>query len=485
MLHSKGVVLALFLAGLLTPLGWPKDAATRNAAPIELATSAQPATPPDVRLFIAAPRGLVIVDVWMKIGNRPLRNVRETLLNKLMADPSIRDYGRSTWADVAANPKFGHAGACLGSKLVEGNRLVSETFADRFDANGNGLVDRPEAEHLRQELCALKLSNESSHVISETDSPDLFPWLDVDGDGTLSPGELARAIERLKVLDRDFNDLVEPVEFAPVPRTFEDPFGESLSGGCYERVAYCTTVLGGVGNNTVDLASLESLLATAYSSTRRTLPESIDLNRNSKIDRNELWAVRQASSHLELALRFPASGGRPAEFVVRRVDAKLAPFVRKRPDRLELSLPGFAVTIDSACAGLDIQEFPGSCQAWLATGDSSMPAFSVLDANLDNRLSLREMRAAPHRLREFDANADGVIQAAEIPATTAVTIGLGHWRQGSDCGARDWFASMDRNLDGDLSRREFLGTRARFDRLDADSDGLLSRREAIRNTESQ
>ena len=32
---------------------------------------------------------------------------------------------------------------------------------------------------------------------------------------------------------------------------------------------------------------------------------------------------------------------------------------------------------------------------------------------------------------------------------------------------------MDRNHDGDVSRREFLGPRDQFDRLDRDNDGLI------------
>jgi len=40
------------------------------------------------------------------------------------------------------------------------------------------------------------------------------------------------------------------------------------------------------------------------------------------------------------------------------------------------------------------------------------------------------------------------------------------------------FRQMDRNRDGDLSRREFLGPRTQFDRLDRDRDGLIDPEEA-------
>jgi hypothetical protein len=41
-----------------------------------------------------------------------------------------------------------------------------------------------------------------------------------------------------------------------------------------------------------------------------------------------------------------------------------------------------------------------------------------------------------------------------------------------------WFRKMDRNADGDVSRSEFLGTKAEFDAIDADKDALISLEEA-------
>ena len=41
-----------------------------------------------------------------------------------------------------------------------------------------------------------------------------------------------------------------------------------------------------------------------------------------------------------------------------------------------------------------------------------------------------------------------------------------------------WFRAMDRNGDGDVSRREFTGTDADFRKLDANGDGLISPDEA-------
>ena len=43
-----------------------------------------------------------------------------------------------------------------------------------------------------------------------------------------------------------------------------------------------------------------------------------------------------------------------------------------------------------------------------------------------------------------------------------------------------WFQKMDRNRDGDVSRKEFLGTDEQFRAIDANGDGLISVEEAER-----
>jgi hypothetical protein len=47
-----------------------------------------------------------------------------------------------------------------------------------------------------------------------------------------------------------------------------------------------------------------------------------------------------------------------------------------------------------------------------------------------------------------------------------------------DTGRPDWFRNMDRDTDGRLSRKEFVGTDEQFGHLDADGDGYISVTEA-------
>lgn len=127
--------------------------------------------------------------------------------------------------------------------------------------------------------------------------------------------------------------------------------------------------------------------------------------------------------------------------------------------------------------------------------------FSLLDANQDRRLSAREIKSGSSILQKYDLNGDGAFAETELGTEYVLTLGLGRSELRRNSGMMtmqtmamnsgdavlpglegldgpEWFRRMDRNQDGDVSVREFLGTSTQFAALDTDQDGLMSASEA-------
>ncbi len=129
---------------------------------------------------------------------------------------------------------------------------------------------------------------------------------------------------------------------------------------------------------------------------------------------------------------------------------------------------------------------------------SGFDLFAAVDANQDSRWSVREIRTLPQQFLQWDRNGDGTIDADELPTYFTLLLSYGlpadsltNARQalqssppvflspsqptpGRPDNRPPWFLQMDRNNDGDISRREFLGKLELFEQWDTDHDGLLS-----------
>jgi len=135
-------------------------------------------------------------------------------------------------------------------------------------------------------------------------------------------------------------------------------------------------------------------------------------------------------------------------------------------------------------------------QIHLKVAKDGQTLFSLLDTNLDRRLSRREFLSAMERIAEWDANGDGRLTLLEIPRNYKLTFSVGQsllfaadqmgggpmnleaLRPEEDSSAPVWFQKMDRNRDGDISQREFLGPLEKFTEIDRDGDGLIDPQEA-------
>ena len=125
--------------------------------------------------------------------------------------------------------------------------------------------------------------------------------------------------------------------------------------------------------------------------------------------------------------------------------------------------------------------------------------FKLLDTNGDRRLSPRELLSGFDALEEFDFDKDKQVSEHELGTSYILTIGLGQaeslrrnpmMRSGGmastdaklpgvdGLNGPEWFRRMDRNQDGDVAWREFLGERKLFNQFDTDSNQLIDATEA-------
>lgn len=141
-----------------------------------------------------------------------------------------------------------------------------------------------------------------------------------------------------------------------------------------------------------------------------------------------------------------------------------------------------------------------SRQLRVGIGEAAVDMFLAIDRDQDARITTREFRALPALIATWDNNGNGGLDADEVPRRYRLQLGIEEFlpRVGpqtrvaveqrvlrpvtapgpSAVPSPAWFLRMDRNGDGDVSRREFLGTRDDFNKLDLDHDELISGTEA-------
>jgi Ca2+-binding EF-hand superfamily protein len=153
------------------------------------------------------------------------------------------------------------------------------------------------------------------------------------------------------------------------------------------------------------------------------------------------------------------------------------------------------LTMDELNAFIELHMKLPEATLSLSAFRQSVNWFAALDANRDGRLSRRELREAWKSLAALQESPGETISPPDKVDRLQLVIHQGtniyfNAAQGylnpqaprpSSAGPL-WFRKMDRNGDGFVSRREFLGTKEEFDRIDRDGDGLIDPDEAERAT---
>jgi Ca2+-binding EF-hand superfamily protein len=159
---------------------------------------------------------------------------------------------------------------------------------------------------------------------------------------------------------------------------------------------------------------------------------------------------------------------------------------------------------DNKIFGEEMKEFvrargePVATTCQITVFDDGAGFFSTLDTNGDRRISMREMRYADKSLARMERDGQPGLNVNEPARRYRIEFVRGVF---NPFGSTDrpanpqmpatatailkprtvgpiWFQRWDRNNDGDLTWREFLGPRDAFERLDEDHDELIDPKEA-------
>ncbi|WP_020468898.1 hypothetical protein [Zavarzinella formosa] len=348
----------------------------------------------------------------------------------------------------------------------------------------------------------------------------LLKQLDANRDGQVSEAEWKNAEAALRSLDQDDDEMIRPGEL--VARTLYpgSAGGMMLSPGNSKSRPKLLADL--------PLARLPVVPGEPVILPSRKSKFAADANSDGMLDAEELAALRKAPGNVSIAMRlgtrkpgdtdpFPVgnesnglrlfaydvTSGLIDEFAAGRKTAveKFAAADANGDgslDAAEVKNAGYAPLRDHFAfadrngdqrlskaeweAYLALRAKLVEAQAAVTIFDHGRGLFETLDTDGDGALSVRELRQAWSRLTTLKCFRDGRLDAAKLPHTIRMAASRGRPASLLRVPPRvgpEWFLAMDRNRDGDVSRREFIGGEEEFRKLDADQDGLISGAEAM------
>jgi hypothetical protein len=226
---------------------------------------------------------------------------------------------------------------------------------------------------------------------------------------------------------------------------------------------------------------------------------SLDTSGDDWLDRQELAGLVTIDPHIELSVAFEKGGGdgaASAEIEICKHAPEVKVLSREAADRVVLALGPTRLVISAAdvtppAESTEMRADVAHTQLRLMVHDQGDALLSELDVDFSGQLSEREIAAAPVRLLARDDDGDGSVASGELPYAMIVAFLRGERLNENTfymppSGARRdrqtqppaWFGPADLNQDGDVSRREFIGSADQFALLDASGDGYIDAGEA-------
>jgi len=402
---------------------------------------------------------------------------------------------------------FNHLDRNKDGMISQDELAAAVSSLHRFDLDGDELIDPAELEPFSNPIAAMdedqtrrgKYATVPPVIELSSDDPSFRPVRLVlkkydkgtsegaaAGDNRLSPGEFA----------------IDPKDFASSDTDNDGALDTEELRRYLSRVGPDLELVVKLSGNSATPATIEALGAGS-----RPLPPGVHVQRLSAAD------IEVAIG--EVSLEFHVDPGEQAADNAKRYYAGQFQAAdkdnNKYLEKAEVKDHGpFASLFDMMDADgdgklymkevdafVDQQTQAARSQMVLSVADQGRAIFAIMDLNRDRHLGIREIRGALARVSSWDRNGDGLIRSDEIPHHFQLSIGRGQITAvgmsafsaagmmaspvtQAPAAGPSWFRKMDRNRDGDISRREFLGPRAQFERLDRDRDGLIDAEEAAK-----
>ncbi|VTR97476.1 probable calmodulin : Uncharacterized protein OS=Pirellula staleyi (strain ATCC 27377 / DSM 6068 / ICPB 4128) GN=Psta_0320 PE=4 SV=1: EF-hand_7: EF-hand_5: EF-hand_5: EF-hand_5: EF-hand_5 [Gemmata massiliana] len=385
---------------------------------------------------------------------------------------------------------------------------AAPTFAE-LDRNGDGKVTPEELAACYRAAGAGTVQIGVGRLPASVElAAALLKNLDTDGDGKVSEKEWGAASDVLKKLDKNDDELIGAGELVP----------KAVYPGAAGTVLLAPPAADSVQPDV--LAKLPLVLLPSDSKDTHWATEIAQRDKRFKAAELPAWRTQAPGTSWVVKLsdkpgttnRFAFASGRfrvdgwvasgkvnealatARKQIVAQLDAppEEGAGARRRGGNLAWLAPIADLNGDGTLdrkeldAWLDLQAQVARGQVLLTVLDGA-GLFELLDTNHDGALSPRELRGAWEQLKGAGCVPGGAFDPKALPNVLLVAASRGYPQTLALDARRGpaWFRSMDRNGDGDVSRREFTGPADVFDKLDLDKDGLLSAEEAEKSEKAK